>query len=74
MKTNHVSSFMYYMYNRFSLSECIALFGEELGHHIYGKYLRSGDIFRWYSELDYSTRDTIVERATQIFDSHGKQL
>lgn len=72
---NQVSSFLYYMFNAWSLGEAITVFGNTLGHHVYDKYIRyQGNIMVWYSELDSECRDKIVKRAIHCFDSQGNSL
>jgi hypothetical protein len=75
MKTNQVSSFLYYMFNAWSQSEAITIFGNNLGRHVYDQYQRNnGNIMIWYSDLDYDCRDLLVKRAVALYDSHGNEL
>lgn len=70
---NQVTDFMYYMYNRWSLDESKMLFGDNLGQHIYDKWLHhkqgsGGDLY-WYSELDRDCRNKLVARAVEVYSS-----
>ncbi|MBO7731849.1 MAG: hypothetical protein J6S67_04835 [Methanobrevibacter sp.] len=68
---NEVTYFMWYIYNRWSHSESIMLFGENLGEHIFEKWMwyrrQSLDSLMWYSELDNECRQKIVDRANEIY-------
>lgn len=67
---NHVTAFMLYIYNKWCIGEAKKVFGEFLGEHIYSKFLyyrtNLGDLF-WYSELDGTCRQKIVERAVELY-------
>lgn len=65
---NEVTRFMWYMYNHWSHNEAVALFGRNLGEHIYNKYLECGDTLLWYAELDGDCRQTIVDRANATYE------
>ena len=69
-KVNQVTAFMLYIYNRWNIQEARDLFGNNLGEHIFSKYLHNrkvlGELF-WYSELDTDCRRKIVERAVEIY-------
>ena len=72
-KYNPVTCFMYYINNRFTLSEAISLFGKDLGTHIYNKKMEvsqwSNDVtLTWYAELDTACKDKLVLRAQQIYN------
>lgn len=69
---NEVTKFMWYMYNKWTRDEAVNLFGEDLGLHIWNKYLEIYDTtadynLAWYSELDNECRQTIVNRANEIY-------
>lgn len=66
---NEVTNFMYYMYNRWCFDECIALFGKDLGAHIWEKYKNSmsGDKLYWYGSLDKKCQQRLVDRANEIY-------
>ena len=70
-ENNYVECFMYYMYNRWCLDESVLLFGENLGNHIYGKWIHKANThdqtMSWYGELDKSCRDKIYDRAIEIY-------
>ena len=68
-KENPVTCFMWYVFNRWNESEAKQLFGEDLGAHIYGKYLERGygKELLWYSDLDTECRAKLVQRALEIY-------
>lgn len=72
-KNNEVTNFMYYMYNVWNIVEAKAVFGTNLGEHIYDKYIHYhnsaglGDLY-WYSELDENCRQKLVDRANEIYN------
>lgn len=73
---NDVECFLYYMYNKWSLSESKHVFGDNLGLHVYEKWLEkhqySKDVtMSWFSDLDKSCRDKIVERAKEIYSNNN---
>ena len=67
---NQVTAFMLYIYNKWCIGEAKKVFGENLGEHLFSKYLHHrgnlGELF-WYSELDNNCRRKIVERAVEIY-------
>lgn len=67
---NEVTYFMYYMYNKWCYDECVALFGQSLGSHIWQKYEdnRGGDKLYWYASLDRTCQQKLVDRANEIYD------
>ena len=72
MEHNEVTNFMYYMYNKWSKDEAIRLFGNNLGNHIFGKWVWKGEnthdqTMSFYSELDSSCRQKLVDRANEIY-------
>lgn len=70
---NIVSSFFYYMWNRWSKTECETVFGGMAGH-FWAKWCGlssttlSGAAERFYAELGNNARDKIVERACELYD------
>ena len=72
VKNNEVTNFMYYMYNRWGLDEAKDVFGDNLGEHLFSKWLHyrhythSGDLY-WYSEHKNKNRNKIVARANEIY-------
>ena len=58
---------MYYMFNVWCLDEAIKIFGDNLGRHIFGKFIDRDDTLRFYSELDNECRAKIVERADAYY-------
>lgn len=70
---NLVTYFMWYMMNKWCLNEAQAIFGEELGRHIYSKWVEvirygDGDQLRFYANLDTVCRNKLVARALEIYD------
>ena len=69
---NEVTNFMLYIYNKWSQSEAIRVFGDDLGLHIWNKWLKSRergvDTLFWYSELDNDCKDKLVFRANEIYN------
>lgn len=67
-----VTKFMYYVFNEWDKEEAIRLYGENLGRHIYGKWLwcreHNGDQLGWYAELDQVCRAKLVERAIEVYN------
>ena len=68
--TNTVTKFMWYMFNKWSLKEATTLFGDNLGKHIFTKWLDDNDDLFWYGSLDIECRDKIVERAKEIYKNY----
>ena len=66
---NEVTNFMYYMFNKWCYDECIKLFGQNLGSHIWKKYEdnESSDKLYWYASLDNKCRQKLVDRANEIY-------
>lgn len=72
MKNNEVTNFLLYMYNMWSEEESQILFGENLGKHIYDKWIDSFSCsdrtMYWYSNLDTECRRKIVDRANELYN------
>lgn len=72
MKNNEVTNFMYYVFNKWCEKEAVLVFGENLGKHIFKKWLSCRKIgvdqLYWYSELDESCRQKIVDRANELYN------
>lgn len=72
-KSNVVTLFVWYMYNKWSLEESIRVFGENLGLHIYEKkdhmHEMGYDILYWYGTLDETCRQKLVNRAIEIYSN-----
>lgn len=69
-KYNGVECFMYYMCNKWSLSEAKHVFGNDLGTHIYAKWVEltsRHDTLYWYGELDKNCRNKLADRAIEIY-------
>ena len=73
-KNNEVTNFLYYMYNKWCIGEAKKVFGDNLGEHIFSKWVhhretsKLGDLF-WYSELDDVCRNKVVARANEIYNN-----
>jgi hypothetical protein len=69
-KKNEVTNFMLYVFNRWCIGESIRLFGENLGNHIFEKwmYYGAGNELRWYAELDVNCRQRLVDRANELYN------
>lgn len=73
-KNNDIECFMYYMYNRWSLSESKHVFGDDLGTHIYGKWVKltsHHDTLYWYGELDKDCRNKLANRAKELYSNNN---
>ena len=69
-RVNQVTSFMLYINNRWNEQEARLVFGDDLGKHIFYKYLycrMEFDVLYWYSELDNVCRRKLVERAIEFY-------
>ena len=71
MANNEVTNFMYYIFNRWSEGEAVHIFGENLGKHIFSKYVdyvqRHLGELRFYAELDNGCKQKMVDRANEIY-------
>ena len=72
MKNNDVDNFMYYLYNQWCIEEAVLVFGENLGRHIFRKWVQadvtSDRSLYWYSNLDTECRQKIVDRANKLYN------
>ena len=68
---NQVSNFTYYIFNSWSESEAIRIYGNSLGRHIWKKYVdyqeRHLGELRFYAELDNVCRQKLVDRADELY-------
>ena len=69
---NEVECFMYYMFNKWDKSESIRLFGENLGLHVFGKWVAKGEnthdqTMSWYADLDKGLRDKLLNRSIELY-------
>ena len=69
-KHNEVTRFMWYMFNKWSYKEAIILFGENLGDHIYRKYMIFESALAFYGALDNECRQKLVDRANEIYKNY----
>lgn len=74
-KKSELDCFLFYMWNVWSKGESVAIFGECLGNHIWGKWLHKcgvsgvcGAPASIYSELDADKRRKIVDRAIKHYN------
>ena len=72
--TNEVTNFMYYMYNRWCIEESKMLFGENLGQHVFDKWVGKGEhtndqTMSWYGELDTGLQNKLVARANELYSN-----
>ena len=65
---NEVTKFMFYIYNRWNEYEAAKVFGDDLGAHIWSKWLDRTDSLLWYSELDNECKQKLVDRANELYD------
>lgn len=73
-KERIVTYFMWYVFNVWNIAESEAVFGYQLGIHIYKKYVEyvfdnRMDVLRWYSELDTDCKAKLVNRAYEIYNN-----
>ena len=75
-KSSTLDCYLYYMWNAWSYGDCISIFGETLGSHIWNKWVREcersggkGAPASFYAKLDKETRIKIVERAMTYYNS-----
>lgn len=70
-KVNIVSSFMFYMWNRWSLEECMHVFNND--PHFWNKWEYAcengtmGAAERFYAELSDHNRELLVNRACELY-------
>ena len=66
---NQVTYFMWYMYNKWSKGNAIKIFGDNLGNHIWNKWIHRDrmDVLMFYSELDSTCRNMLVEEAINTY-------
>lgn len=72
MAHNEVTHFMWYMYNHWSITEAKTIFGDNLGEHIWNKWLDSFELSNdhtmyWYAQLDENCRNLIVEHSKTLY-------
>lgn len=82
MKTNDISSFLYYMWNAWNEEECKVAFAKsKCGYqHLWDKWenLRSrnarfGAVEEFYAELDAENQFLLVERALELYDGRKRR-
>lgn len=69
---NEVTNFVLYMFNKWCIEEAIFVFGENLGKHIFEKWVwyreNNGDQLVWYANLDNTCRRKLVDRANELYN------
>lgn len=70
---NVVTYFMWYMFNKWDKNEAHKLFGQNLGDHLFGKWVAKGEnthdqTMSWYADLDKELRNKVVERAIEVYN------
>lgn len=66
---NEVTNFMFYMFNVWNKQESVRIFGENLGAHIYNKWMdMRHDDLRWYGALDDECRQKLVDAANEYYN------
>lgn len=75
-KINQVTNFMYYMYNRWNLTEAKYLFGKVLGQHIFDKYIGYGygKELLWYAELDSTSKQKLIDRVDKLYSNNNLKM
>ena len=72
MKNNEVTNFLYYVFNKWCIEEAVLVFGENLGKHIFEKWVscrkNGGEQLEWYASLDPECRQKIVDRANELYN------
>lgn len=72
MNNNEVTNFLFYIYNKWSKEESVRLFGNDLGNHIFNKWIDcfscSDRTMYWYANLDNTCRRKIVDRANEMYN------
>lgn len=78
---NIVSSFFYYMWNKWSKKECEIVFANAFWPHLWSKWelcAERGTIFgaaeRFYAELDEGNRDALVSRAIKLYNGRNENF
>ena len=71
-KNNDVTCFMYYIFNKWNLAEAKLVYGDNLGEHIYNKFLDARSALYWYSEIDTECKNKIVERAKHFYGQNNQ--
>lgn len=74
-KQSELDCYLYFMWNAWSYDECIALFGENLGKHIWSKWNAlccdcgvAGAPAALYAALDEEKHQTLKERAVAYYN------
>ena len=72
MNNNEVTNFMFYLFNKWCKEEAIRLYGNNLGNHIFNKWVwyreNGGDQLEWYANLDNQCQRKIVDRANELYN------
>ena len=77
---NDVSSFFYYMWNKWDINECDIAFGADAAHlwskycQYYSVYGAHGAISMLYANLSEYNRDRLVERACECYEGRKYKM
>lgn len=73
-QVNQVTAFMLYMANRWCIGEAKKVFGDNLGEHVFSKWveLRNMGSLYWYAELDKRCREKVVKRAIELYADESR--
>ena len=63
-----IQNYMYYIFNRWSADEACLVFGNELGTHIFCKWLQMRDGLRLFGYFDKECKKKLVNRVNEIYD------
>lgn len=67
-----VNAYFYYMWNRFSKEECIAIWGKIMGEHFFKKWCGMNNDFlasseRLWADLSNNNRQLLLNRAWKYY-------
>lgn len=72
MNNQPILSFFMYMYNRWNFDESVEIFGENLGTHIFNKWVYARrDVGVFFTDLDTECQLKLQERAFSMYN--GRQ-
>ena len=64
-----VDLFFKYMYNVWDYYECVEIFGDDLGEHIWDKWDFHQDYLELWSGLDAHLQEQLIHRIMKAYDS-----
>lgn len=69
-----INNFLMYMWNHWSFDTCMEIFGERLGHHIWGKWIAicqdygsTGGVAVLWSQLDAECQYALADKANGYY-------